>query len=931
MEENEIVNGATVERQNESYVETIPGLESEHSQIHMVKDIVIPNTDCSACIQPMRYSHVNPMQDEAAAKKLCGYLYKLGIKGPIKTWKYRFFFYDNKKGHLLYYRMASDVCPLGRIDLSMAIFDCKMEMEEGTFEIKTPSKTFILKAVNGHAMMYWLQQLQKRRWEFSKNEPGIHTGNVPTSELSVNQPDPHNSREDDVFLPPVKTPTEVVGLTVASLPAPQESTALQNISLKHPWTEIQNTVRNFCGSKPALGNNRSVFHVDELEQTTEEKSVRESPALEAIIKPVQKLSPFLARKVRKQNGCAVSSQEGISAESVSVEKWTNPQQQIQALREELKSQKDLVKILHQALESAHKEKRACNEYLNATEEKDRLELVRHKVRELEDLKQRVAALEQDKKALEQSVGFKDVHIAELKEHVQLLMEKNNAKQQVIQKQIEQLLSLSQKDVEVENRITTEDLHQQCKKSNNLMDDLEAFRTQNRFLNSEIHQVSILWRNTAEKEKALLMKCSYLEARNCQIESKYLIVLRKLQEALPYLDAEYCEVIKNLIEDALQSEEAGQSTVQFNPVSEYDDYGFMIIPKYEVEHLKLLAKIQALEIRSNKLLTNEIVDKPLRMKWDNIEYLTLSVELKNLVRCGIPTEHRQRVWKWLNTSRLNFGTNHYASLLKKCDNSQHPAAQQIELDLHRTLKNNKHFNCPTSDFIQRLRRILLAFSWQNPTIGYCQGLNRLAALALLVLEEEESSFLCLVDIVENIMPAEYYSNNLAGSQVDQRVFQEFLSEKLPRLTSHFQQHKIDLSLITFNWFLVVFVDSLVSDILLRVWDAFLYEGTKVIFRYALAIFKYNEEEILKIKEESDIYQYLSFFTKTICDGRKLMNIAFNEMNPFPLKLLKNRRAAHMEKFKAELNELEQIKQEYVKQKELRSKDLDMGVSEDEEET
>lgn len=45
-------------------------------------------------------------------------------------------------------------------------------------------------------------------------------------------------------------------------------------------------------------------------------------------------------------------------------------------------------------------------------------------------------------------------------------------------------------------------------------------------------------------------------------------------------------------------------------------------------------------------------------------------------------------------------------------------------------------------------------------------------------------------------------------------------------AHFEQYRIDVSLITFNWFLVVFVDSLVSDILLRVWDAFLYEGTKV---------------------------------------------------------------------------------------------------------
>lgn len=603
------------------------------------------------------------------------------------------------------------------------------------------------------------------------------------------------------------------------------------------------------------------------------------------------------------------------------------------MTEELKSQKDLVKLLHRALESAHQEKRACNDYLNAADEKDRLEMIRHKIRQIEDLKQRVEALEQEKKDLEQCASFKDFHIDELKEHIQLLMEKNNAKQQVILKQNEQLLSHN--DPDVANSILNETLQQHYRKIESLMDDINAYKTQNQFLNSEIHQVTDLWRNTAKKESALLMKCSYLEARNCQIESKYLIVLRKLQEALPYLDAEYCEVIKNLIEDALQSDmkrDHNQLSVHFRPLGEYDDYGFAIIPEYEVEHLKLLAKIQALEIRSNKLLTHEVVDKPLRMKWNSIEELNHSMELKNLVRCGIPPEHRKRVWKWLTAQRIQIRSHHYADLKAKCESSQHPASQQIELDIHRTLTNNKHFSCPTSEFIQKLRRVLLAYSWQNPTIGYCQGLNRLAAIALLVLEDEESAFYCLADIIENIMPPEYYSNNLTGSQVDQRVFKDCFLEKLPRLNAHFQQYKIDLSLITYNWFLVVFVDSLVSDILLRVWDAFLYEGTKVIFRYALAIFKYNEEEILKLNDETEIYQYLSFFTKTICDGRKLMNIAFNEMNPFPMKHIRNRRAVHLMKVKADLAELEKIKQEYFRKKEeLGSADNDLGVSEDEDDT
>lgn len=68
--------------------------------------------------------------------------------------------------------------------------------------------------------------------------------------------------------------------------------------------------------------------------------------------------------------------------------------------------------------------------------------------------------------------------------------------------------------------------------------------------------------------------------------------------------------------------------------------------------------------------------------------------------------------------------------------------------------------------------------------------------------------------------------LCPLQVDQRVFRDLMSEKLPRLHTHFEQYKVDYTLITFNWFLVVFVDSVVSDILFKIWDSFLYEGPKV---------------------------------------------------------------------------------------------------------
>ena len=48
--------------------------------------------------------------------------------------------------------------------------------------------------------------------------------------------------------------------------------------------------------------------------------------------------------------------------------------------------------------------------------------------------------------------------------------------------------------------------------------------------------------------------------------------------------------------------------------------------------------------------------------------------------------------------------------------------QIELDLLRTLPNNKHYDSPNADGIPKLRRVLLAYSVHNPEVEYCQVRN-----------------------------------------------------------------------------------------------------------------------------------------------------------------------------------------------------------------
>ncbi|KAM9641417.1 TBC1 domain family member 2A [Trichechus inunguis] len=918
---------------------SVPGPE-ESSRVPEV----LPSKVSESCAQPL----------EATPKKLCGYLSKFGGKGPIRGWKSRWFFYDEKKCHLYYSRTAQDANPLDSIDLSTAVFDYKADAEEGTFEIKIRNRVITLKAATKQVMLYWLQQLQMKRWEFHNSPPAPPA--APAASLTGNTPALHlelepEEAELEEFLCPVKMPTGLVGVAAALHPGTPIPSALQNISLKHLGTEIQNTMYNICGNKQAQGIGHGLPVEDSSQSGGPQREEQPSspdpsapgkePADSPKPTPKSSLTANLIQKAKRQSNTFPLFPEGLTRHRTSQEKVVALEQQVLMLTKDLKSQKELVKILHKALEAAQQEKRASSAYLMAAGDKDRLELVRHKVRQIAELSRQVEALEQERASLAQTASLWEQQaqelqqqVQELQQQVQLLMDKNQVKQQIICKlcdKVTQDFMNPSSHSPLPPDAASRDFLSQQEKMEQLKDDMEAYRTQNRFLNSEIHQVTKIWRKVAEKEKALLMKCAYLQAKSCQVESKYLAGLRRLQEAMGDEASKCSELLRQLIQEALQWEasESAADSVRLSPISEYDEYGFLTVPDYEVEDLKLLAKIQVLEVRSHHLLAHE--ERPLRERWAALGELAPSTELKQLLRAGVPREHRPRVWRWLVHLRVQHlqVPGHYQKLLSRGQACEHPAARQIELDLNRTFPNNKHFTCPTSNFPDKLRRVLLAFSWQNPTIGYCQGLNRLAAIALLILEEEESAFWCLVAIVETILPSDYYSKTLTASQVDQRVLQDLLSEKMPRLMAHLGQHHVDLSLITFNWFLVVFADSLISDILLRVWDAFLYEGTKVVFRYALAIFKYNEEEILRLQDGLEIYQYLRFFTKTIGNSRKLMSIAFNDMNPFRMKQLQQLRTAHRERLEAELRELERLKAEYLETQAFRGRAVPEGCGSEDE--
>ncbi|MCJ1376585.1 hypothetical protein MMC20_007828 [Loxospora ochrophaea] len=270
--------------------------------------------------------------------------------------------------------------------------------------------------------------------------------------------------------------------------------------------------------------------------------------------------------------------------------------------------------------------------------------------------------------------------------------------------------------------------------------------------------------------------------------------------------------------------------------------------------------------------------------------TRGAKVQRYIRKGIPPAWRGSAWFFYAGGDIHLLKHQglYDSLLARSQTSElnETEKETIERDLHRTFPDNIHFksddtlpDLSESPLLSSLRHVLYAFALHHPRIGYCQSLNFLAGLLLLFLPEEKA-FWMLHIITASYLPGTH-EISLEGANVDLWVLMLALKETLPAIfarisggsdPSSTSPRLPPVSLCATSWFMSLFIGNLPIESVLRVWDVLFYEGSRTIFRVALAIFKIGEREIRNVSDSMEIFQVVQSLPRGLLDAGELVGLA-----------------------------------------------------------
>lgn len=312
--------------------------------------------------------------------------------------------------------------------------------------------------------------------------------------------------------------------------------------------------------------------------------------------------------------------------------------------------------------------------------------------------------------------------------------------------------------------------------------------------------------------------------------------------------------------AAKSEDPDEDVVAMSPLSGFTAATERAAARGSAGTQKKSESQLAKDAKSERVWENVLANRPEDLEREKNDGFGRVRAYRDLAGIPIPTKLRAVVWpKLLDVEGLRRRKpGLYEALCAHGGKEALPEdiEHTIEADLTRTMP----FHClfwqsGAAPGIVALRRVLRAYAFHVPSVGYCQGMSSIAALILLNSPTEEDAFLMLVRFLSRYGFKNVYKPGFPQYKQWVEELRGVIAARMPTLTTLFEREGVMPELFLDKSIISCLTHNYPHRALVRVWDLMFLGGSpKIILKACLAVLVLSEKKLMSMNFE-DMVTYL----------------------------------------------------------------------------
>mmetsp|Transcript_53360 Transcript_53360/g.117157 ORF Transcript_53360/g.117157 Transcript_53360/m.117157 type:complete len:409 (+) Transcript_53360:35-1261(+) len=279
------------------------------------------------------------------------------------------------------------------------------------------------------------------------------------------------------------------------------------------------------------------------------------------------------------------------------------------------------------------------------------------------------------------------------------------------------------------------------------------------------------------------------------------------------------------DESLSREDFVQRLVDFRTLVDREDIGELTTLDDEDGWFAVVTPTDLLA-KHDSLFPPEPIDGEQRALWEAWAATPASAGpppqfVCDLVYRGVMTDMRRRLWReGLGITEGVAGAGELICAPEIC--------RQIDLDIPRTMPST----LPKQSGVQ-LRQVLIAVASRNPAVGYCQSMNMIAAVFVILEFSLPHAVAGLEGALQLFCPG-YHGPSMAGFRRDVFVLECIVQRFLPVVHQHLSELEVPFVGLAFDPFLCLYTKVFPLRVVIRFWDVMMVEGANAVFAILLAL-------------------------------------------------------------------------------------------------